>query len=83
MKTITEKDLYEDLNNTLDEATNNNTPILIKRKNQDCIIISAQEYRGLQETLYLLSSPKNAERLIEGLKEARAEETMVREMDKL
>lgn len=83
MKTVTEKELSENLSNTFDQVIVNSAPILIKRKDEDCVIMSAQEYRGIQETLYLLSSPKNAERLLKGVEEARTGKTIVHEIDEL
>jgi len=38
---------------------------------EDVVLISASELAGLQETAHLLSSPKNAERLLTALNRAR------------
>ena len=49
-----------------DQACENHENILIKRtgaNKQDVVVMSAEDFRGLQETLYLLASPKNAKRL--------------------
>lgn len=40
-------------------------PLFIKRpKGKDMVLMSKSEYNSMQETFHLLSSPKNAERLI-------------------
>ncbi len=45
-------------------------PLYVTRANgEDVVVISKADYEGLQETLYLLSSPKNAERLAKGITE--------------
>jgi antitoxin YefM len=38
-------------------------------------LVSADEYRSLKETVYLLQSPRNAERLRESIAQLRAGDT--------
>jgi antitoxin YefM len=46
--------------------------VIINRKNgANVVIISLDEYNALQETAYLLASPKNRERLLSSLSKAR------------
>ena len=40
-------------------------------KKGTAFLVSADEYRSLKETVYLLQSPKNAERLRESLADVR------------
>jgi antitoxin YefM len=43
-------------------------PLFIKRpKGNDMVLISKSEYNSMQETFHLLSSPKNAERLLKAV----------------
>jgi len=43
-------------------------PLFIKRpKGDDMVLISKSEYNSMQETFHLLSSPKNAERLLKAV----------------
>lgn len=45
-------------------------PLFISRpKGKDMVLISKEEYTSMQETLHLLQSPKNAERLLMALKQ--------------
>lgn len=42
--------------------------------------MSEQEYESLMETIYLLRSPKNAERLLESIKQIENNEVTEREL---
>lgn len=45
-------------------------PLYVTRANgEDVVVLSMSDYEGLQETYYLMSSPKNAEMLLEAIKE--------------
>ena len=55
----------------LDAVVDDREPIIIRRQDgRDAAIIAADELRSLQETAYLLRSPKNAERLLRALNRA-------------
>ncbi len=56
----------------LDEATNNREVIIIQRRGaEDVALIAADELAGLIETVHLLRSPANAERLLATLARVR------------
>jgi antitoxin YefM len=58
-----------------DEAVSTREPIIIHRRDaEDVALIAAAELRGLMETVHLLRSPRNAERLLTALERARSEE---------
>jgi antitoxin YefM len=43
-------------------------PLYIKRpQGNDMVVLSKTDYESLQETVYLLKSPKNAERLLKAV----------------
>jgi antitoxin YefM len=43
-------------------------PVVVTRqKGRSVVVISEEEYESLQETLHLLSSPRNAERLLRSI----------------
>ncbi len=44
------------------------------------MLLSLDDYNSMQETLHLLGSPKNAERLRESIAEFRAGKTLKREL---
>jgi antitoxin YefM len=58
----------------MDDVTDHNEVVIIQRRGaEDVALISASELRGLLETAHLLRSPKNAERLLTALREARTQ----------
>ncbi len=53
-----------DLDATLDSVSDGDDTVIINRPdNKDIVLISLKTYNSLQETLYLMSSAKNKERL--------------------
>lgn len=56
-----------------DVADQNEVVIIQRRGGEDVALISAAELSGLLETAHLLRSPRNAERLLTALQEARTQ----------
>jgi antitoxin YefM len=57
-------DFRQDLDATLDSVSDDDDTVIINRpNNKDVVLISLKSYNSLQETLYLMSSVKNRERL--------------------
>jgi toxin YoeB len=55
------------LSELIDSAYQSQEPIVISGQNQDGVLISEDVWRGIQETIYLLSIPKMGESIREGL----------------
>ncbi len=56
-----------------DQVTSTREPIVIRRRgSEDVALVAAAELRGLMETVHLLRSPKNAERLLTALVRAQS-----------
>jgi antitoxin YefM len=73
MKTCTLKELRNGLKKIVNEVSNEHSPRLITRRNAESIVmISEREYNSMQETLHLLGSTKNAQRLRESVAEFKA-----------
>lgn len=68
---ITSYSLFrQQLKKFLDWVDDSKSPLFVTRsKHNDVVVLSKDEYDSMQETLHLLSSPKNAIRLQEGLEE--------------
>lgn len=63
--------LREKLAGFLDQVTDDNEVVIVRRRGgRDVAIIPADELSSLMETAHLLSSPKNAERLLQSLDRA-------------
>lgn len=62
-----------ELAKTIDRVNDNRESIIITRNGKaSAVILSMAEFESLQETAYLLSSPKNAQRLYESITEVEA-----------
>jgi len=56
-----------------DEATDNREVVIISRRSgEDVSLVAASELAGLTETAHLLRSPKNAQRLLKALEQAKS-----------
>lgn len=60
----------QNLKSFLDRVFVDHNPLFVTRTNgEDVVVMSKRDYESLNETLHLLSSPKNAERLLKGIEE--------------
>ena len=70
MEITTYSSFRRNLKRFMDWVHDNSAPLYINRKNgDDMVLISKTEFDSIQETLHLLRSPRNAERLYEGIQE--------------
>ena len=73
MDVITSTALRENLAKVMDEVCASASHVIVTRQNaQPVVMISLEEFRGMEETLHLLRSPANAERLIQSIAELNA-----------
>lgn len=70
MKTLTYSETRQNLAKTMDKVIKDHSPIIITRSKGkgDVVMMSLEEYESLQETFYLLKSPKSAKRLLDAVK---------------
>jgi antitoxin YefM len=60
----------QDLKMFFDKVNSQHTPLLVTRaKGEDIVVLSKADYDSMEETFYLLKSPKNAARLLESIEE--------------
>jgi len=58
---------------TMERVCDDHVPIIVTRKNERSVVImSLDDYQSMEETSYLLRSPKNATRLLESITELRS-----------
>ncbi|MCA0257084.1 MAG: type II toxin-antitoxin system prevent-host-death family antitoxin [Proteobacteria bacterium] len=70
MRTIMFSKAREELAGLLDTVAKDRAPVeIVRRDKPSAILIDKDEYEGLMETLHLLSSPANAERLMQSVSE--------------
>ena len=67
MKTITASEARANLYKLLDETVVTSEPVQITGKRADAVLVSMDDWRAIQETLYLLSIPKMRASLRKGL----------------
>lgn len=73
MKTITYTAARENLAMTMQQVCDDHDPVVITRKrDQVVVMMSLEDYNSLEETAYLLRSPKNARRLRDAVDQLRA-----------
>jgi len=67
-KSISYTDIRKNLKASCYFVSKDYVPLLVERRNGgDVVILSKDDYTSLEETAYLLSSPRNAQRLFEAL----------------
>jgi antitoxin YefM len=70
MKSISYTSARSNLAKTMEHVCNDHAPVAITRKGEGAVVmISMADYESLEETAYLLRSPKNTRRLIEAVAE--------------
>jgi antitoxin YefM len=68
MDAITYTTARANLADTMDRVCDDHEPIIITRNSQQAVVMmSLDDFKALEETSYLLRSPKNARRLLESI----------------
>ncbi len=73
MTVLTVSEARANLYQLIDETAQSHQPILITGKRHNAVLVSEEDWRSLQETLYLVSIPGMRESIIEGLRTPVAE----------
>jgi len=68
MTVIKASDARANLYRLIDEAASSHEPILITGKRSNAVLVSEDDWRSIEETLFLLSVPGMRESIIDGLK---------------
>ena len=68
MEAITYTAARQNLAKTMEKVCRDHAPMIVTRKSSEAVVImSLEDYEALEETAYLLRSPKNTRRLIESI----------------
>jgi antitoxin YefM len=74
MTQVTFTQLRQNMASYFDRVTEDREPLVVTRPHGkgNVVVMSEAEFAGWQETVHLLSSPRNAESLMDSVKEAKA-----------
>jgi antitoxin YefM len=76
MGQVSYTEFRQNLASYLEEVENDREPLLVTRQGHpNVVVMSEEEFRGWQETVYLLRNPRNASRLLQSIAQADAGET--------
>ncbi len=65
----------------MEKVCRDHSPVVVTRKSSNSVIImSLEDYEALEETAYLLRSPKNTRRLVESIAQLERGEGAEREL---
>jgi len=64
-------ELRQNLATLMDEVCDSRAPLVVTRQGgRSVVMLSLEEYEGMEETLHLLRSPANAAHLLESIRQA-------------
>ncbi len=69
MNTLTASEARTNLYRLIDETAQSRTPITISGKRNSAVLVAAEDWGAIQETLYLLAVPGMRESIKAGMKE--------------
>lgn len=69
MRTLTASEARANLYRLMDQAAESHQPIVIAGKRTNAVLVSAEDWEAIQETLFLLSIPGMRESIKEGMAE--------------
>ena len=70
MDAITYTQARKNFTSVMNQVCDDHTPIIITRQSErPVVMISLEDYNAIEETMYLLRSPNNAQRLYKALEE--------------
>ncbi len=76
MKAVNYSDFRQNMKSYLDRTIDEHDPLVITRKHGNMVVLSEEDYRSMEETIYLMSSKTNYNRLVNSMKEAEEGKTV-------
>lgn len=81
MEVLTYSDTRANLKAVMDRVVEDHAPVVIARqKGRSVVMLSLEDWEAMEETMYLLSTPNNAERLLRSKRQMEAGEGVEREL---
>ena len=82
MKTLSSTELRANLSAVMDRVNDDHEPVIVHRaRGKPVVMVSLEDWASMDETTYLLSSPENARRLRDSIRQLESGEVIV--LDKL
>ncbi|MBX3006802.1 MAG: type II toxin-antitoxin system Phd/YefM family antitoxin [Melioribacteraceae bacterium] len=69
MRTVNSTSARNNIYSLIDKTNETSEPIIITGKRGNAVLVAEDDWRAIQETLYLLSIPNMRESIIDGMKE--------------
>jgi prevent-host-death family protein len=69
MKTINVTNARKELYKLIDQVQDAHEPVYITGKNNSAVLLSVDDWRAIEETMFLTSIPRIRESIIEGMSE--------------
>lgn len=83
MNILTFSEARAGLKAVMDDVCTDYSPTVITRQGGEAVVmLSLADFNSIEETLYLLGSPKNAGRLLESYEQLKAGKARIRELDR-
>lgn len=81
MNVLTFSEVRACFKQTMDDVCKDHVPTVITRqRGEHVVMLSLDDYNSMQETLYLMSSPRNASRLMESIAQLKAGRVKIKEI---
>ena len=81
MNAISYSAARENLKSVIDRVVEDHAPITITRqRGEGAVLVSESDWASIQETMYLLSSPANAKRLLQAIEGLEAGQGVERDL---
>ncbi|WP_036485039.1 type II toxin-antitoxin system Phd/YefM family antitoxin [Myxosarcina sp. GI1] len=81
MDAITYTQARKNFTSVMNQVCDDHSPIIITRQSESPVVMmSLEDYNAIEETMYLLRSPKNAQRLYKGLEQLKEGKYQQREL---
>lgn len=69
MPVLSASDARSDLYRLIDRINDSHEPVVISGKRNNAVLIAEDDWKSIQETLFLLSIPGMKESIVDGMKE--------------
>jgi antitoxin YefM len=81
MHTVTYTQIRNNFAATMNRVCDDHAPIIITRQNQSPVVMmSLEDYNGIEETLYLIKSSKNATRILKAMTDVNQDKFIEKEI---